>query len=117
MMDSTLRVAGLMIRVAKTEHQEEVARILVLENKTTEERPAAIGYFVLNFIKELSSSDCLSSGGQSGQYPTVEITLADIPVGLLQMVDSRADSLMADDYGVLYDLVSRVEYNKPEGPH
>lgn len=80
--------------------------VCVVDHYEREDLPAAIGYFVLNFMDELAADE-------------VRVTTATAPCGMLfqpGITNVRFNSLHGAEYGNLFQVIRQVESNERPRP-
>ena len=83
-------------------------QVCVLEHVGRQDMPAALGYFLLNFFEEIR---------QGNYLPDVTITTALVPQDKLKILgDVRFNALEADEYGDVFELMTKIVKNERDEP-
>lgn len=95
-------MAGVRCIVATCDERRET-RVFVVEYLSCQDLPAALGYYILNFMDEI----------RQGRYvPEIRLTGAMIGADLLKGAHNvRTTPLKGAEHGELFDLILRVEKN------
>ena len=94
---------GVVLATIEKPHGETKA--FVMDGIRTSDRPAALGYFLLNAFREWY--------GKNGHFPTVSLSMGLVEAADLRMCDTRTTLLNDDWFGRIYELVLAVERNDP----
>lgn len=79
-------------------------KVLVLEGIATRDRPSAIGYFLLNIMREWYA--------RFREFPHVDIQLGRVESADIMGLERRTSTELVDDwYGRIYELTLAVERN------
>lgn len=96
-------MAGVRCVVATCDERRET-RVFITEHLSRFDLPAALGYYILNFMDEMR---------QGWYVPEIRLTGAMIDAGLLEGAGNvRATPLKGAEPGELFDLIVRVEKNE-----
>ena len=90
----------------------EITKILVLDNVKTEDRPGAVGYFVLNFMREVLLHE--QSQGNTRSMPQLKLTLGAMKAADVKRENVSVSPLQGNEFAEVYKLVIAVEKNRPD---
>lgn len=98
-------MAKVGVVLATIEKPNGETKAFVMDGLRTSDRPAALGYFLLNAMREWYS--------RHGHFPTVSLSMGLVEAADLRMCDTRTTLLKDDWFGRIYELVLAVERNDP----
>jgi hypothetical protein len=98
-------VAKVGVVLAQIKDPTNETKAFVLDGLRTSDRPAALGYYLLNALREWHS--------RFGHFPVVTLKMGLVEHADLRMCDTRTTVLNDDWFGRLYELTLAVERNDP----